>query len=117
MSERADSAVGLLSKGSAPIRTTLPSSKPVTMVRSYTIPCCSRHAWNGDYHSNQRTGQARHAFGGRWCAEPPNHGLTMSQILKFPDSVSRRTPKDGAPEEAVAATEALLDDQHNEEGR
>jgi hypothetical protein len=28
----------------------------------------------------------------------------MSQILKFPVSVSRRTPKDGTPEEAVAGT-------------
>ena len=32
----------------------------------------------------------------------------MSQILKFPDIVSRRTPKDGTPEEAVAGTEAKL---------
>jgi hypothetical protein len=31
----------------------------------------------------------------------------MSQILKFP-SVSRRTPKDGTPEEAVPGTEAKM---------
>jgi hypothetical protein len=40
--------------------------------------------------------------------EPPNYGLTVSQILKFSDSVSRRTPKDGTPEEAVAGTEAKM---------
>jgi hypothetical protein len=32
----------------------------------------------------------------------------MSQILKFPDSVSRRTPKDGTLEEAVAGMEAEM---------
>jgi len=32
----------------------------------------------------------------------------MSQILKFPDIVSRRTPKDGAPEEAVAGAKAKM---------
>jgi hypothetical protein len=31
----------------------------------------------------------------------------MSQILKFPDSVSRRTPKNGTPE-AVAGTETKM---------
>ena len=32
----------------------------------------------------------------------------MSQILKFPDIVSRRTPKDGTLKEAVAGTEAKV---------
>jgi hypothetical protein len=32
----------------------------------------------------------------------------MSQILKFPDIFSRRTPKDGTLEEAVAGTEAKM---------
>jgi hypothetical protein len=32
----------------------------------------------------------------------------MSQILKFPDRVSRRTPKYGTPKEAVAGTEAKM---------
>jgi hypothetical protein len=40
--------------------------------------------------------------------EPPNYGLTVSQILKFPDSVSRRTSRDGTPEEAIARTEAKM---------
>jgi hypothetical protein len=51
------------------------------------------------------------------AAEP---WVDISQILKFPDSVSRRTPKD-TPEEAVARTEAkmpsppvLTGDQWNE---
>jgi len=47
-------------------------------------------------------------FGGSWCAEPPNYGLTMSQILRFPDSVSRRTPKDGTPQASIAGTEAKM---------
>jgi hypothetical protein len=45
----------------------------------------------------------------------------MSQILKFPDNVSRRTSKDGTPEEAIAGTQAkmpslrvLTGDQWNE---
>ena len=33
-------------------------------------------------------------------------GLIMCQILKFPGSVSGRTPKDGTPKEAIAGTEA-----------
>jgi hypothetical protein len=32
----------------------------------------------------------------------------MSLILKFPDSVSRRTPKHGTPEVAVAVTQAKM---------
>jgi hypothetical protein len=32
----------------------------------------------------------------------------MSQVLKFPDIVSRRTPKDGTLKEAVAGTEAKV---------
>jgi hypothetical protein len=32
----------------------------------------------------------------------------MSQILKFPDIVSRRRPRDGTLEEAVAGTEAKM---------
>src|SRR4029077_914764 len=47
-------------------------------------------------------------FGGSWCAETPNYGLTMSQILRFPDSVSRRTPKDGTPQASIAGTEAKM---------
>jgi hypothetical protein len=53
-----------------------------------------------------RTGQARHVSAGV-CAEPPNYGLTMSQILKFPNGASRRTPKDGAPEE-IAGTQVKM---------
>ena len=44
----------------------------------------------------------------RTAAEPPNYGLTMSQILKFPDSFSRRTPKDGTPQESITGTEAEM---------
>jgi hypothetical protein len=47
-------------------------------------------------------------FCGGWCAEPPNRGLNMSQILKFSGNVSRRTPEDGTLEEAVAGTEAKM---------
>ena len=45
----------------------------------------------------------------------------MSQILKFPDRISRRTTKDGTPEEAIAGAEAkflslpvMTGDQWNE---
>ena len=43
------------------------------------------------------------------------------QIFKFPDGISRRTPKDGTPEKAIAGAEAkmpglpiMTGDQHNE---
>jgi hypothetical protein len=32
------------------------------------------------------------------------YGLTMSQILEFPDSLSQRMPNDGTPKEATAET-------------
>jgi hypothetical protein len=41
----------------------------------------------------------------------------MSQILKFPDIVSRRTPKDGTFEEAVGGTEAKDAEPSHNDGR
>jgi hypothetical protein len=73
--------------------------------------------------SLERTGKAPARFRGGWRSKPPNYGLIMSQILKFPDSVSRRTPKVGTPKKAAAGTvtkmpsryvPALTGDQWNE---
>jgi hypothetical protein len=41
-----------------------------------------------------------------------NIGLTMGQILKFPDSASRRALKRGMPREAAAATVTRLPSRH-----
>jgi len=38
------------------------------------------------------------------------HGLTISQILRFPDIVSRPMPNDGMPEDAAAGSEGGWED-------
>ena len=40
------------------------------------------------------------------------YGLTMSQILKFPDGLSQRMPNDGTPKEATAETVTKMPSPH-----
>ena len=40
------------------------------------------------------------------------YGLTMSQILKFPDNLSQRMPNDGMPKEATAETVTKMSSPH-----